>query len=74
VIKNKKEGENTQIKYKHILALFMVLVFTLLLSVSVVSAADTTIDPTTAGGISQGITNTGSGDVLTLEQGIYNNK
>lgn len=50
----------------------MLLVSLFLVSLSGVSAANQTINSTSTGGIAQGITNTGTGETLFLQPGIYN--
>ncbi len=59
--------EKKQITLLTILTVFITLLF--VCSLSAVSAANQTIDNST--GISTGITNTGNGDTLTLEEGNY---
>ncbi|MBZ9570266.1 hypothetical protein KQY27_01725 [Methanobrevibacter sp. TMH8] len=52
--------------------IFTIMALLFVLSLSIVSAANNTINPTTSGGIDQGIVDTGDGDTLFLENGTYN--
>jgi predicted outer membrane repeat protein len=61
-----------KIKYINITIFAVFTTLLLFCSLASISASNQTIDNSTSGGIAQGITDTGSGDTLFLQPGIYN--
>lgn len=66
-----RTGGNT-IKNKERIIFIILITFLSILAISNVSATNQTINSSSTGGISQGITDNGDGDTLFLQSGTYN--